>query len=385
MGPVQLGRPHLLRAPRIELEPRVRAHPAPRPATRPLQVKAGAALRLTDRAADTRAFEHRNLTLTDSARAQTPEQIFTDGNAYGSAFFLSADANQGRYAVNDVIGAGFVQLELAVSDRVRLVGGARVERWDLDMDVTRVTGAAEPVSRRYTDILPALGVNLSLGASQILRLSASQTLSRPEYRELADIYWRDVYGDLPVFGNANLRRALIQNYDVRWEWYPNPGEILSVGAFAKWFDDPIEKVIVPQTGADGLTFVNADGATNYGVELEIRKQYAPFTVFGNATLMRSRIQPGVTTLTSSDRPMVGQSPYVVNLGLAYTHPAGRLSTTLLYNVVGERIVEAGSLPRPDAYEHARHMVDFSLQAPVTGTVGLKFDAKNLLDAPHHVT
>ncbi len=352
---------------------------------RPLQMKAGGALRTTDRSSDTRAFEHRNLTLSDSARAQAPEQIFTDANAYSSAFFLSADANQGRYAVSDLIGAGFVQLELAVSDRVRLIGGARVERWDLDMDVTRVTGATQPVSRRYTDVLPALGINVTLGASQVLRLSASQTLSRPEYRELADIYWRDVYGDLPVFGNPDLRRALIQNYDVRWEWYPNPGEILSVGAFAKRFDDPIEKVIVPQTGADGLTFVNADGATNYGVELEVRKQRAPFTLFANATLMRSRIQPGVATLTSSDRPMVGQSPYVVNVGLAYTHPGGRLNTTLLYNVVGERIVEAGSLPRPDAYEHARHVVDFSLQAPVTATMALRFDARNLLDAPHHIT
>lgn len=352
---------------------------------RPVQAKIGGALRLTDRTSDTRAYQHRNLGLTDSARAQVPELVFTDANAYNSAFFLSADANQGRYTASDLIGAGFVQVEVPLSARVRVLAGARIERWDLDMDVTHVSGTTAPVSRRHTDILPALGVNVSLGADHVLRFSATQTLSRPEYRELADIYWRDVYGDLPVFGNADLLRALIQNLDVRWEWYPDPGEIVSIGAFAKRFDDPIEKVIVPQTGADGLTFVNADGATNYGIELEVRKQLAPFTAFANATLMHSRIQPGVTTLTNSDRPMVGQSPYVINAGVAYTHSGGRLNATVLYNVVGRRIVEAGSLPRPDAYEHERHVIDCSVQAPLTGATTLKFDAQNLLDAPHHVT
>jgi outer membrane receptor protein involved in Fe transport len=109
-------------------------------------------------------------------------------------------------------------------------------------------------------------------------------------------------------------------------------------------------------------------------------------VFANTTLMRSRITPGntdISSLTNSDRPMVGQAEYVVNGGLTYGNGGG-LSATALYNVVGPRIVEAGALPFPDAYEQARHVVDLSIQFPVFGATSLKLDAKNLLDEPYEI-
>jgi outer membrane receptor protein involved in Fe transport len=172
-----------------------------------------------------------------------------------------------------------------------------------------------------------------------------------------------------------------------------PGEILSLGAFIKRFDSPIERVFVNQTGAAANSFVNADKADNYGLELELRKQLdwispalTPLTLFANTTLMRSRITPGnndISSLTTSERPMVGQSEYVVNGGLTYASQGG-FTATALYNVVGRRIVEAGALPFPDAYEQERHIVDFSMQVPVFARASLRFDAKNLLDAPYRV-
>jgi len=184
---------------------------------------------------------------------------------------------------------------------------------------------------------------------------------------------------------------LIQNYDVRWEWYPNAGEVLSLGVFHKRFDDPIEKVIVGTTGASTLSFVNAAAATNSGVELEMRKalvtltpSLAPFTVFTNLTLMNSDIQIGednVSSLTNDNRPMVGQSEYVLNAGLGYSNMSGRFSATLLYNVAGRRIVEAGQLPLPDTYEEARHLLDLSVEVPVAGSMSARLNAKNLLDSP----
>jgi len=91
-------------------------------------------------------------------------------------------------------------------------------------------------------LLPWLSLPL---AAHVLRLSATQTLSRPEYRELSPVNYRDVLGGLTVFGNPALERALIQNYDARWEWYPRPSELVSLGAFAKRFDRPIATEIRP--------------------------------------------------------------------------------------------------------------------------------------------
>jgi TonB-dependent receptor len=268
-----------------------------------------------------------------------------------------------------------------------------VEHWTLGLHTLSPQGTTSTSDRDDTDVLPSLALNYQLAEDQVVRVSASRTLSRPEYREISPVSSFEPIGGLITFGNPDLRRALIQNYDARWEWYPRAGEVVSVGLFAKRFDDPIERVFVNLTGALANSFVNAEKADNYGVELEVRKSLGlfsptlePLTVFANTTLMRSRITPGntdVSSLTSTDRPMVGQAEYVVNGGLTYGNGGG-FSATALYNVVGPRIVEAGARPFPDAYERARHVLDVSLQFPAFGATSLKLDAKNLLDEPYEI-
>src|SRR5690606_21169229 len=116
-----------------------------------------------------------------------------------------------------------------------------------------------------------LSFNLRVGDNHNFRLSGSQTLARPEYREVAPVQYREVIGGENTRGNADLRRTLIQNADFRWEFYPNPGEALSIALFAKRFQDPIERIYLATSGTAINTFVNAEGARNYGVELELRK------------------------------------------------------------------------------------------------------------------
>jgi outer membrane receptor protein involved in Fe transport len=353
-------------------------------------VKAGGSWRRVERDADSRAYNIINQNLSQAERALPPEQIFRRTEA----LTLIADAQVGRYTAEDRVAAGFVQLEVALGDRLRLVGGARVERWDLELRTRRTDGQLFPVTRRATDVLPALSATWRLTDRQNLRASASQTLSRPEYRELAFVTTRDIAGGLDAFGNPSLRRALIRNYDLRWELYPSPGEVVSVAVFAKRFEDPIERIVVGATGAVVNTFVNADGADNYGVELEVRRNLGalspslvPLALFANVTLMRSDITPGndsLSSLASASRPMVGQANYVVNAGLTYTSPGGAWIATLLYNVVGRRIAEAATVGLPDATEEPRHLVDASLRFPLLHSLSAKLDARNLLDAPYRI-
>jgi outer membrane receptor protein involved in Fe transport len=168
--------------------------------------------------------------------------------------------------------------------------------------------------------------------------------------------------------------------------------VLSVGVFAKRFTDPIERVYLATSGTRIITFVNATGADNIGVELEARKNLrfidrslVGFTGFANVTLMHSQVRidnASEASITNTERKMVGQSPYVVNLGTAWTSPGGGWSATLLYNVFGERIVEAAEVPLPDVVEEPRHLIDFSLRFPISRGLLGKFDARNLLDAPY---
>jgi len=360
----------------------------------PAFVKLGGAFRTTERASNTRAYDFINVGLNDAQRTSAPESVFDPSNVDASAFTLFANANGGRYTADEQISAGYLMVDVPLRSWLQVVAGARVEYWNLDVISVSTQGVPTPARPEKTDVLPSLALNVFLTSTQNLRLSASQTLSRPQYRELSPVPYFEQIGLLTTIGNPNLDRALIQNYDARWEWYPKAGEVVSLGAFYKRFKNPIEKIIVLQAGSQALSYVNADRAENYGAELEIRKNLAGLgqevgglTGFANVTVMQSDITPGNTglsALTRDNRPMVGQSEYVVNGGLTFATDGG-LSATALYNVVGPRILEAGTGGLPDAYEEARHLVDVALQIPLGRQLGLKLEGKNLLDSPYRLT
>ena len=360
------------------------------------RLKVGGLFRATDRQAENRSYSiSAPGTLPREQREGAPEQIF-DGHltaAGQAALNITSLSAGGSYDARDRLQAGYGMLELFVTPSLRVVGGARVERSAVTVNATPTFGDVVTANPTYTDVLPSLALNWSVSDVQNLRLSFSRTLSRPEYREIAPILYRNVLGDEEVRGNEELRRTTIDNFDLRWELYPNSGEVLSVALFAKSFTDPIERVYLATSGTPIVTFVNARGARNYGVELEARRQLgfvAPWlermSVFTNATLMKSRIDIGtdISSQTNSKRPMVGQAPYVVNAGLTWTGEERGTSATLLYNVVGRRIVSAAERPLPDSYEQPRQVLDFSLRMPLRRAVDLKLDAGNLLDSPYEI-
>lgn len=361
---------------------------------RAMTVKVGGAHRATERQADSRFYNILATALSRSQREGSPEEIFDGRYAQGEeeTLLLSSSTAGGTYDADERVTAAFAMADLPVGGRIRVVGGARVERWTLGLDAHPVIGERFSGKFQNTDLLPSLAITLGLTETQNLRLSASRTLSRPEYRELAPISYREALGDQETFGNPSLRRALVQNYDARWEWYPRSGEVLSVALFAKRFTDPIERIDVAATGKSQLSFVNADAGDSYGVELEARQglerlssALASVSAFANASVMRSEIRAGADTLsalTNGARPMLGQAPYVFNAGLLWSR--GRASATTLFNVVGKRIAAAGVGGLPDTYELPREVLDLSVSVPVTRAVSAKLDARNLLDTPHVV-
>jgi hypothetical protein len=357
---------------------------------RPWIVKAGGGWRTASRNVDVRAYDLVNQGLGGQALQQQPEQIFSQDNINASNFFMQANANGGRYDASEDIYAGYVQMEFPLSRRLQFVGGARLEAWNLNVASVTTSGEVVDANPNKTDILPSLALNYALTPDQNLRFAATQTVSRPEYRELSPIAYFEQVGFAVTLGNPALTRALIQNVDLRWEFFPRSGEIISAGVFYKHFITPIEKVYIQSAGANLLSYVNATGADNYGLELEARKALdfigkgmRSFTAYTNVTLMKSSITVGndsISALTNPVRPMVGQSPYIVNAGLLFAK--GAWAASLLYNVQGQRILEAGAGGIPDAYEKPRSMIDATLQVPILRNLMAKFEARNLLDAQY---
>jgi outer membrane receptor for ferrienterochelin and colicin len=361
---------------------------------RPHQIRFGGLYRATDRRADNQAYGISS-SLPRTARELEAENIFDGRFASGSDtwFGINPLGQGGSYDADDRMVAGYAMLQIFLTDRLELVGGARLEGSTVRVTTQPTVGSPITTRPEYTDVLPSLAFNYRLSETQAVRLSGSQTLSRPEYRELAPVTYREVIGGESVLGNPDLRRALIQNLDLRWEWYPSPAEALSVALFAKRFEDPIERVYLATSGTRIVSYLNAESAKNYGVELEARKNLGfvsagltPFSAHVNGTVMHSEITIGGsgTSRINDQRAMVGQAPYVVNGGLTWTAPSGEASATVLYNVVGRRIVSASEFPLPDNYEQPRHLLDVSARFPIIHSLKGKLDLKNLLDSPYEV-
>ena len=358
-------------------------------------IKIGGLIRSTDRDAETRAYSISAPGIANSIRELTPEQIFDGRFSSANIFDIAPLSQGGSYTARDHLGAGFAMAEVALSDRFRLVGGARYEADRLEVDAFSTLGNPVFTRKVWNDLLPSLALNIKITETQQLRLSATRTLARPEYRELSPIRSRDVLNGDDTQGNENLQRTRIANFDARWEWYPQSGEVLSLGLFAKKFDLPIERVYrAAGSGTRTVFYTNAEKADNLGVELEARKNLGflagaltPFSLFSNLTVMKSTIQLFKDTeasATNLSRRMVGQAPYVVNAGLTYATESGATSATLLFNRVGDRIDAAGDNPLPDVVEQARNVLDFSVRLGLTESLGFRADAKNILDSPFRV-
>lgn len=359
------------------------------------EIRLGANYRETQRDAFSLGYRIQSFFWTpDDPRWQLPPEQFFDGRNTGPAdsiFLLSRELAGGNYDASDRLVAGYAMADVALGSRLRVIAGARVEQYELEVNSENNVGQRNVATRDYTDVLPSLHLNVDLTPRQKLRLSAARTLARPEYRELAPIAYREVLGGEQVIGNAGLQRTLIDNFDARWEFYPSPAEVLSVGLFGKSFDAPIEQRYLGRSGTDTRSYENAKSATNYGVEFELvaglerwGTRLAPWSIFSNLTLMQSEVDTG--NPDDRPRPMVGQAEWVVNTGVTYTSSLRDLSATLLFNAVGERIVSARPSGRdvPNVVEKTRPALDLALRFPFYAGASGKLDLKNLLDSPHEV-
>ena len=368
------------------------------PAISQRSIKFGGLYRSTSRDAQSLSFAIAARGLNNADRALSPEQIFDGrfGTATSNIFSVGPLSQGGSYQARDNILAGFAMIETPIGQHIRLIGGARYESDELEVDAFSTLGDPVRTFKLWNDILPSLAVNIKLSETQQFRVSASRTLARPEYRELSPIITRDVVGGENVQGNEGLLRTNVDNLDLRWELYPRQGEVISIALFAKQFHSPIERVYGAGSGGTSFVFyTNAESADNYGVELELRKDldafgrfFTPFTFFTNATVMQSQIHLAASTqaaATNLNRRMVGQAPYVLNTGLTYSSRNGASTATVLFNRVGERLTAAGGSPLPDVIEQPRNVMDLSLRFSVTPNVTVRSDIKNFLDTPHAIT
>lgn len=308
---------------------------------------------------------------------------------------VTRPGGQDGYRGTQQIYAGYAMLDLPFTRWFRLVGGARLEASNLAVaPYSPYNPGGDPAYRaRLNDklVLPSASLIFSPRPDMNIRLAGAETLARPEMRELSKFLFVDFAGGFGVQGNPDLRSTKIWNADARWEWFPSANEVIAASVFYKYFDAPIERVIA--TFPRVQTYRNATLAHNIGVELEARKNLSfihksarDLSLGVNFAYIHSRVQipapvPGdpLNALTSTNRPLEGQSPFVVNAYLAYDNDKSGTNVRLLYNTFGRRIVFVGANRLPDVYEKPVHTLDFALSQRIHKGLSLSFMAMNMLN------
>ena len=295
------------------------------------------------------------------------EQIFAPANV-GPAFELREETRgTDRYDAAQSVGAVYGMVDLPLAASARLVTGARVEQFSQQVEtldpfagtLDQQTGDVLTASLDETNVFPSVNFIYAATAGQNVRIGYSQTVNRPEFREVSPFEFTDVVGGRAVVGNPNLRQSLIQNFDARWEWFPGAEEVVSASFFFKRFDDPIERIVEP-TAQLRTSFTNADTARNAGVELELRSLVGRYFLVGaNYTRVDSEVtlSPASRQVqTSLVRPLAGTSANLFNALFEVRGPG--FSGRLLWNYFDDRISDVGSLGLPDIIEKGRRSLDF---------------------------
>lgn len=332
---------------------------------------------------------------SDFRHSDIPTLLSSEANmGYDKLYLLEEKQMRNNYCGHNTLGAGYLALSLPFG-KLGIHAGVRFEHNDMELISNSRDYEKSESSRHYKtdDVFPSLNTTYKISDQHQVRLSYGRSINRPEFREVSSSVYYDFDLASNVQGNTELKNCYVDNLDLRYEWYPSRGELISLAVFYKHFDSPIEWTYTVAGGTDLIySYKNAKSANNYGVELDIRKNLGfiglkDFSWSFNGALIKSKVQ-FEKGAKEEDRPMQGQSPYLINTGIFYKNEPLKMDIALLYNRIGKRIIGVGrsegstgddSNSRvPHSYEMPRNTIDFSLAKKFGEHLELKLNVRDLL-------
>lgn len=286
-------------------------------------------------------------------------------------------------------------------EKIEVNTGVRVEHTDQGYTLKYPkTGQTPDSSQTYTDVLPSLSAKYKIGAGKNLRFTYYRAISRPSFFEIVPYQLMDDgYDD---YGNPSLKRVKADNFDLRWENFPNASNQLLVGVFYKHIQDPIEYAVV-RAGVNPAPVMqpnNFGTAQNMGVEFDVTHYFNKFGIRANYTYTHSRITTTKVIRTRVDpsdpaselvlknvdqtRPLQGQANHIGNLSFLYKDVRNGLESQLALVYTGERLEAISPFLDNDMYSKPIVLVDFSIEKKISQRIDIFLKATNLLNSAYEV-
>ena len=234
------------------------------------------------------------------------------------------------------------------------------------------------------DLFPTLNLKYTVNDANSIHFSASRTVTRPSFIEMAPFLYQESYGSAQIRGNNELQNGYNYNFDLRYEHFGKNGDMISLTAYFKYLDSPIERIQALQGGATLHSFQNADNGMAGGMEVELRKQLMKDLRLGaNISYMYTNVKlPEGGAYTNKERPLQGASPILANADLTYSPRFGeerQLNLALLYNLQGSRIHAVGVSKLGDIKQQTLHTLNFSAGYDINNHFSLKLLVNDLLN------
>ncbi|MEP7196569.1 MAG: TonB-dependent receptor [Saprospiraceae bacterium] len=340
-----------------------------------------------------RDFESRNFVYGGSAPElkYNPQFDLSENNIGANQLYLVEKTSNdlAYYSGDQKVFATFISADQKLFKNLRAVYGLRFENADIHVYNDKV--GLEIAKINQGDFLPSVNLTYSLSSKVNLRTAYFATVNRPEFRELAPFSFYAFDKNSEIRGNKDLKIANLNNFELRAEWFPSGSQVMSIGTFYKDIQNPIEFNIDVTQVFTTFTFNNEKSAKIYGLEFEFRKNldflgekniYKEISLFSNLALIKSKLQFEEGFKSTADRPLQGQSPYVLNCGINFEKEKSGWSSSLILNRIGRRIAYVGVDPkfgetRQDIYEDPRTVIDFQIGKNI-GRLNLKLTLGDLL-------
>lgn len=306
-----------------------------------------------------------------------------------------AVANPLTYDATEKIGAGYGMFKYN-SSKLELIGGVRVEHTNQGYNLLFPAGESAPNDKQiYTDVLPSLTVKYFLTDKAQLHASYYRALNRPGFYEI--VPGKVINEEFQERGNPNLKRALADNFDLRYELFPGASEQLLVGTFYKRIKDPIEYTFqADATRGQDIYYTpgNFGTANNYGAEVDYIKYFSKIGIKANYTYTHSRITTPKTTRTinpttgdiqaisvDQERPLYGQSEHIANLSLLFKDTKKRLDIQVAGAYTGPRINTVSQFLNNDLWQEGFIQMDASAEKRFKSGLSVFIKANNILNTP----
>lgn len=299
------------------------------------------------------------------------------------------------YTADQTVWAAYVMSDMYLATYLRTIFGLRYESTEMNTDPVDAAGVTlNPGTIEQEDVLPAIHLIYEYSESVNLRAAYGRTFARPTFRELADVRVNDPFREETYQGDPEIEMTTIDNFDLRWEWFPRDGETIAVSAFYKMLELPIEVLIEPRNGA--VRPRNVEEGTVYGLEFEFRKRLdfidpalENLSFNMNFSWIESEVEIPEDELAilrsydpdvSDTRELLGQSPYTFNADLTYAQSDWGTTFTIAFNVVGERLHLVTPDATPDYFERPFPKLDFFVSKDFWNGWTMKLGVENIMNS-----